>query len=324
MELQVPGRSSGSGRVGSGALGDGATLRTMSTLFVTNPKSGRRNRPDVIESAIRQACGSRGIDFEIRPWREVEEIDEIVSEGLERGFRTICAVGGDGTASQIGSRLIGTEAALAILPTGSGNGLARHLHIPMNPVRAAGIVLEGRIERIDTARVNETPFLGVCGIGFDAEIAFRFASSRIRGLQTYIIEGAKVWRRYRCQQYALDVDGETIDAEAFLVAIANSGQYGNEARIAPSASLTDGRLDVTLMKEPALLQSPALLVRLFTGTLRDSDRVRMLQGSSVVIRRDEAGPAHVDGEPIQLPAELRFEVLPLSLRVVVPPKMKRF
>lgn len=292
----------------------------MKALFVVNEKSGRRRGFDV-HDVIRR---SFPFEMEILPCGRKEDLDGIIDKAERDGFDVVFAVGGDGTVHETAKRLIGRKPALGILPIGSGNGFARHIGLPVDPAAALQSVRGARIATIDTARVNEHPFLGVMGIGFDAAIAERFASSTVRGLETYIKEGLRAFTEFHAEEYEVVANGTTTRRKAFVIAVANSGQYGNNARVAPLASLQDGLLDLVVVEDTNLLDAAFLLARLFNGTFHRASGVTSLQTTDVTIRRPAAGPAHLDGEPVTLPAELHIEVVPQSLRLLVPDSANAF
>jgi diacylglycerol kinase (ATP) len=286
----------------------------VKALFIVNERSGKKRAFDVAD-VIRAASA---FESEIIPCGRKEDLDAMIDHAEADGVEVVFAVGGDGTVHETAKRLIGRKPALGILPIGSGNGFARHIGLPLDPAGALESCRTGRIVTIDTAVVNEHPFLGVMGIGFDAMIADRFASSNVRGLETYIKEGLRAFADFRADEYVLTANGQTLTQRAFVVAIANSGQYGNNARIAPLASLQDGLLDVVIVNDSNILDAAFLLGRLFSGTIHQARGVTTLQTASLTIRRSAAGPAHLDGEPCTLPAELHVRVLPRSLRLLVP------
>lgn len=286
----------------------------MKALFLVNERSGKRRDLDVA-ALIRGAWHGT---FEIQPCGEKQDLDAIVDRAEADGFDVVYAVGGDGTVHETAKRLIGRKPALGILPTGSGNGFARHIGLPADLAASLQSCRGGRIVEIDTAAVNGNPFLGVMGIGFDAVVADRFASSTTRGLETYVKEGLAAFTDFKAEEYAVTANGQTIRQKAFVVAVANSGQYGNNARVAPLASLRDGLLDVVIVNDTSLIGAALLLARLFTGSFHRSDSVTTLQTKEVVIRRPSAGPAQLDGEPCILGEELHVRVHPLSLRLLVP------
>ncbi|HEX2831698.1 MAG TPA: YegS/Rv2252/BmrU family lipid kinase [Thermoanaerobaculia bacterium] len=289
-------------------------LPAVNALFLVNERSGKRRDFDLVELIHRASP----FEHRIVSCSRKEDVDAIVDDAERDGVDVIYAVGGDGTVHETAKRLVGRKPALGILPIGSGNGFARHIGLPADPAASLQACKGGRIETIDTAIVNGHPFLGVMGIGFDAMVADRFASSQVRGLETYVKEGLRAFAEFKAERYAITANGETQTRAAFVVAVANSGQYGNNARIAPLASLQDGLLDVVIIDDTRLIDAAFLLARLFHGSLHRAHGVTMLQTAEVVIRREQAGPAHLDGEPVTLEAELRVRVKPGSLRLLVP------
>ncbi len=279
----------------------------MRSLFLVNRRSGARRDRDVV-AAIRSAYSG---DFEIG---DCDDLDRVIAQAIGAGIEVVYAVGGDGTVHEVAKRLIGTPLALGVVPTGSGNGFARHIGLPIDIGGALRSCRAQRIVTIDTATVNGVPFIGTMGIGFDAWVAHHFASSGKRGLRTYVALAARGFLRFRSEEYELTVDGTSQTRRAFLIAVANASQYGNNARIAPVASLQDGLLDIVVVERLSALMVP----RLFTGTLHRARGVHMMRGKRVEIRRSAAGPAQVDGEPVMLPAVLTIEIVPRSLRVLVP------
>ena len=285
----------------------------MKALFLVNERSGKRRTFDLAE-IIRHSA----MEGEILPCGRKEDLDDIIARAERERFEVVFAVGGDGTVHEAAKRLIGRPLALGILPTGSGNGFARHIGLPLDPAMTLDACRAGRIVTIDTAEVNGSPFLGVMGIGFDAVIADRFASSTVRGFETYVKEGLRAFAEFSAEEYRVTCGGTTRNERAFVIAIANASQYGNNARIAPLASLQDGLLDVVVVHDLSILTAPLLLARLFQGTLHHASSVSMVQCPEVHISRPAAGPAHLDGEPLSLPAELHVRVVPRSLRLLVP------
>lgn len=292
----------------------------MKALFVVNARSGKRRDFDVAE-LIR---ASPAFESEVASTASIAELDALIARAEAEAFDVVFAVGGDGTVHETARRLIGRKPALGVLPIGSGNGFARHIGIPVDPAEALSSCGGGRIVSIDTATVNAHPFLGVMGVGFDAVVAERFASSDVRGLETYVREALRAFIDFKADEYVITANGETFTQRAFVVAVANSGQYGNNARIAPLASLRDGLLDVVLIADTHLLDAAFLLARLFRGSIHEAAGVRTLQTASLTIRRSAAGAAHLDGEPMLLPELLEVAVVPQSLRLLVPADVVTF
>jgi len=279
----------------------------VKALFVVNRRSGA-NRGDAADT-IRRYCKD---DFEVVECPPREELDPVIERAKREKFDVVYAVGGDGTVHEIAKRLIGGPVALGIIPTGSGNGLARHLGFPID-VRQA-LETTARAATVDTATVNGIPFVGTMGVGFDAWVADAFASSGVRGLRSYIRVGLDGLLKYKPETYQIEVDGERLERRALLIAVANSSQYGNNARIAPVASLQDGMLDVVIVERISLIGA----ARLFAGSLHRASGITARRGRHIVIRRPAAGAAHLDGEPMMLPERLTIDVVPRSLRMLVP------
>lgn len=289
----------------------------MKSLFIVNARSGRRRGYDVT-TLIRETCAAWNDEFDVVSCARKEDLDEIVARAARDDYAIVYAVGGDGTVHETARRLIGTPLALGILPTGSGNGFARHIQLPMEPRSSLMSSSQRRIVTIDTATVNGAPFLGVMGVGFDAFVAERFAASGTRGFETYVKVGVKSLFTYRPESYELEIDGEPLTRRAYAIAIANASQYGNNARIAPLASLCDGLLDIVLVHAMPLWRVPFVTARIFAGSLQHSSDVTMRRGRHIVLRRNTEGAAHLDGEPVTLPAELTIRIVPQSLRILLP------
>jgi diacylglycerol kinase (ATP) len=288
----------------------------VNVLFLVNPRSGAKPRRD-IESLIRASCG--GWNAQILP---CDALDVVIPRAIAEGIDAVYAVGGDGTVHEVAKRLIGTPVALGILPTGSGNGFARHLGLSMDVATSLRACRGMRVETIDTATVNGAPFVATIGIGFDAWVADAFANAGARGLATYVRVGLRGFAGYVSEEYEIGIDGAWTKRRALVVAVANASQYGNNARIAPLASLQDGMLDVTVVERATFLTAPLLMARLFAGRLHRARGVITMRGRRVEIVRRSAGPAHLDGEPMTLPESLTVEIVPRSLRVVVPDALR--
>jgi diacylglycerol kinase (ATP) len=287
----------------------------LKALFLINARSGARKRYD-LEALIRGTCSWKG--YQLSLCERKEDLDDLIDAAERDGYEVIYAVGGDGTVHEIAKRLAGRELALGILPTGSGNGLARHIGVPVDPRRALAACAAGRVVRVDMGEVNGTKFAGVMGVGFDAEVAHRFHQSAVRGLKTYVREGFRAYRSHSAGELTVTIDGEILRRPAFVLAVANSSQYGNGAVIAPAASMADGLLDLILIEPVSLPRAGILLARLFAGNLHRSGAVTHRQGREITIVRPSAGAAHLDGEPVTLAQELRIRVHPGALRLLVP------
>jgi diacylglycerol kinase (ATP) len=233
----------------------------------------------------------------------------------------VVAVGGDGMMNEVARGIMGSKAALAIVPTGSGNALARHLKIPLTHKGAIECINKMNSRIIDTATMNDEDFIAVCGTGYDAEVANKFSKSKKRGFFTYVSLAISNYFSYKPAEYDITVDGKTTHEKAFLISIANGSQYGNNAHIAPKASTRDGLLDVCILKPFPIFIAPVLAFRLFGWSLNSSPYMHAIRGKSILVRNaDKHTPlcVHYDGEPGGTADEIKVEVAPRTLKVIAP------
>ena len=295
------------------------TDRHLNALIVVNPIAGTRSKTD-LPALLRQTLPTDRISshvvFTQAPGHATELARQAVAAG---GYNAVVAVGGDGTVNEVATALCDTPVALGVIPCGSGNGLARHLHIPINTARAAELLPHCQREAIDYCMVNERPFFCTCGVGFDAQVSHQFAQADTRGLITYIRTTINEFFRYRAQHYHIEVDGTVHDEQAFVIAACNAAQYGNNALVAPRASIKDGLLDLTVIHQFNLGEAALLSARLFTSRIDQDRHVSIYRGRHIVIERDQPDMMHIDGEPLLMPARLDITCRPGGLNVLVPP-----
>ena len=231
--------------------------------FIVNPISGTQSKKSILE-LIGKHIDKDKYDFDIVPTRFAGHAIELASIAAAEAVNIVVAIGGDGTVNEVARSLTHTDTALGIIPCGSGNGLARHLQIPMDAKKAIDIINEGAVSLIDYGKINDIPFFCTCGVGFDAFVSMRFAKSGRRGLLTYLENMLQESLIYKPETYEIELnDGhETKTLKAYLIACANASQYGNNAYIAPQASLDDGLIDVTVLEPFTVLDVPALSFQL--------------------------------------------------------------
>ncbi|HPS62306.1 MAG TPA: diacylglycerol kinase family lipid kinase [Bacteroidales bacterium] len=287
-------------------------------LFIINPVSGV-GKKKVMERLIAGRFGNDpdvSVVFTGHPGHATEISRRAASDGVD----IVVAVGGDGTVNEVASGLVGTQTAMAILPAGSGNGLARHLKIPMNPRRALELISERPVRTIDTAEIDGQLFVNVAGIGFDAAIAKKFAAAGKRGFSTYFRVTADTYKNYRSKKYILTIDGKIIRRRALMVSFANSSQFGNNASIDPAASVSDGFIDVCIVGKMPLHKVAFLAPLLFMGKFDKTRYVEIIRAREVLVKRKKGKTIHLDGDPKTIGREFTVKIHPLSLRVVAPPK----
>jgi diacylglycerol kinase (ATP) len=233
-------------------------------------------------------------------------------------YDIIVAVGGDGTVNEVASAIAGTDTVLGVIPYGSGNGLSRFLGVPMNAEGAIKALNTGRTINIDAGKMNGKWFFNMAGMGFDAHISHVFAQgSKKRGFFSYLKSSLQEVANYKSQTYQLLIDGIGYEREAFMLSLANSSQYGNNAHVSPTASVQDGLLDVCIIKPFPLYRFPEMGLRMFTKTSEGSKYVEIIKGKHIIIKRTQPGPIHLDGEPRDADVDIDINILPGALRVIV-------
>lgn len=285
-------------------------------LLIINPLSGTASLPakqrlvvDLQKLAAREGFTPEAV-FTERPGHATE----LARTAVEAGLGRVIAIGGDGTLNETANALLHTRTALGMVPVGSGNGLARHLGIPLSPRQAAARAVSGRPVVIDSGRINELPFFCTAGVGFDAHVAHLFARQPTRGLPSYIRTAFGAFQTYRPQTYRIDGQPHTL----FSLTVANAGQFGNNAWIAPQANIADGQLDLCAL-QPFPKQAAGILAwRLFRKTLHQSPYLQTQRFRSVTISGEGPLSIHIDGEPVELLTDtMRVQVVPNSLLVIL-------
>jgi YegS/Rv2252/BmrU family lipid kinase len=292
----------------------------MKTCFIFNPHSGRNRRRPRLAGAIRDFIAARSLDARLEITAGPGHATELAREAVRAGHEIVVAVGGDGTMNEVAQGLLHTPAALALVPCGSGNGLALHLGLPRSPRGALELATGpgSRIVAVDTGTANGRPFFNAMGLGLDADVSQRFNGLTRRGLPAYARVACAALRELRGERCRISCGARREALDVLLVAVANSDQYGNHARIAPGARVDDGRLDLVAVKAVGLLRAAALVPRLFLGNVDRSPHVLRLTGPRFVIEREQPGLIHNDGETHVTGARVEVTVQPRSLRVVTP------
>ena len=288
------------------------------SIFIINPISGIGRQKD-IEKIINSEMSPNHWKTEIVYTQYKGHAKEVAVQNIGK-CDMIVAVGGDGTVNEIGGALVGTDVALGILPTGSGNGLARYLGMPYKIPKALQVLnyFERRI--IDTIKLNNFRCLNVAGVGFDAHISHKFAKRKIRGPISYAQLITKEFTKYKSASYTVIINGEKQKWDAFLISFANSSQWGNNVKIAPSAKIDDGLIDVCIIRDFPKLTAPALLFNLLGQNIDRNQYDNIFKVSNIRIECAKSIIGHVDGEPVFFGKKINVEIVPSSLKVVFPPE----
>ena len=299
-----------------------ADVISRRVAVIINPVSGTRGGPDAARS--RAELGSafvagRGFDVDVHVTERAGQARELASAALGRGASIVIAWGGDGTVNEVGSSVAFRDATLGVVPSGSGNGLARELDLPFDPSRALEIALSGRERRIDAGEIDGRLFFNVAGIGLDARVAHRFAvADRRRGLMRYAAVTIQELFTYTPDHHTVTTDGLTVHTRALLIAIANARQYGNGAIIAPEARVDDGRLNVVVIAARSAVTSLLQLPRLFPGGVARRPGVTSCSALDSTVTCERPMRSHVDGEPFTGGSSIAARARPRALRVATP------
>lgn len=285
-------------------------------LFIVNKFSGTGSNPQ-LENLIGTTCQKYNTNFTIEYTASRGHATELAKNG-EGNYDAIIAVGGDGTVNETSRGLILTSTPLGIIPTGSGNGLARHLTIPIQIEHALEALFNGTVMIIDTFMINDYHSINVSGIGFDGHVANLFGQPQKRGLWGYIRLVINEYLNYKEFNWELHSDFNSTDRRSFIIAIANSSQYGNNASIAPLASITDGQLNLSIINKVPLFKLPSFIFRMFTKNLGNNDMFESFTFRMLTIKSAVPLAFHIDGEPGGLSDSFVIKTLPASLKVIVP------
>ena len=285
--------------------------------FIVNPISGINEKESVVK-AVEETIDREKYDFSILSTLYAGHAEEIARMAANEGVDIVAAVGGDGTINEVGRALAHTETAMAVVPCGSGNGLARHLRIPINPMKAVKVINEGQEEKIDYGIIDGHPFFCTCGVGFDAFVSLKFANSGKRGILSYLENALKESVSYSPETYEIENSEGTVKYKAFLITCANASQYGNNAFIAPHASLTDGLMDITVLEPFSVIDVPTLSYQLFNKTIDQNSRIKTMRDTKITIRRAHGGVLHYDGDPVMGGKTIEVEIVHQGLKVIVP------
>jgi len=290
----------------------------MKHLFILNPKSGPTSRAEKLVRWIDKIFSSSGHNYEFTFTTGPGDATQLAVKGSAEGIDIVTAVGGDGTVNEVASGLINSNTALGIIPLGSGNGIARSLGIPVDVKKSIHLLLNSNIISIDTGEINDLPFVGVAGLGYDANVGAKFQEFGHRGPVPYFIIGVKEFLKYEPVRISLDLENESDQFSPLLVAIANTKQYGNGAIIAPSASPTDGYLNVCVIKTVSLRRAIKLIQKLFNGSINEAVEYKHYKIKQIRINTStDQTRIHTDGEPKTVTGDLDIRIKEKSLRVCV-------
>ena len=283
-------------------------------LFIVNPISGT-GKQKKLNSILGKTLDYNLFSPTIVHTERAGHATELSREAIGQ-YDYVVAVGGDGTVNEVVKGLTGSETTMGIIPVGSGNGLARHLNIPMDMDEAIKVINKRLTERIDTVKINDELSVNVSGVGFDAHVAHKFAKNGKRGSIPYVKIAATEFQKYKSEAYKIVADGKPMFRNAFMISLANSTQFGNNALISPEAKINDGLVDICILSEFPKVEAGAVAARLFNRTMHKSKFIEIIRASKVEIDTNHPIVGHIDGEPMIFNDMLNIEVQPASLSII--------
>lgn len=291
-------------------------MAKLKILFIMNPISGTTSKAG-IPALLERLLDTEKFDYSIASTEYPGHATELANKAKDEKIDIVVAVGGDGTVNEVARALVHSDTALGILPCGSGNGLARHLFIPMNIKKAIDIINQCEIHALDYGVINDMPFFCTCGMGFDAEVSQKFAESGKRGPITYVQKVLEEGLQYQPETYELQDENGTNKYKAFLISCANASQYGNNAYIAPQASMSDGLIDVVILEPFDAIEAPQVAIDMFNKTMDKNSRIKTFRCKQLHIHRSKPGVIHYDGDPMMTSQDVDIHLEEKGIRIIV-------
>jgi len=283
----------------------------MKIRFIINPISGTGK-----QKGIEEYISKYIENFEIIYTQKAGDATKISKEAAKENIDAVVAVGGDGTVNECLKGLVNTNTALGVIPCGSGNGFAYHIGMKRKIKQAIIQLTDTRIEEVDSCSANGAPFVNVSGIGFDAHISNLFTTLKVRGLINYLRIILKELS-YKPQEYTIKYKDIERKVTAYMISCFNASQYGNDAIISPMADIQDGLIDFVIVKDFPKWKIPLCLLKVITGKAHLSKYVEIIQCQHMQISASNT-LLHLDGEPYKTSNPVKINVLPRSLKILMP------
>jgi len=284
-------------------------------LFIINPISGGHNKVEIIKS-IPKILDKNKFDIFITHTRRSGHAAEIALKAVAENMDIVVAVGGDGTINEVASQLVNTNTALAIVPCGSGNGLARDLGISLHYKEAIQQINELEIRKIDVGICNNQYFFSIAGVGYDAKVAYDFNRGKKRKFVGYLWAILKDFFRVKAQQYEIEFEEHTHIGNYFLISVANCSQWGYNVQVAPGAKLDDGLFIVNLCKKPSIFSVIPFGIKLLSNKINRSKYVNFKTTKQISITSGTDFFYHLDGDAKGIIRQIDIEILHKALGVV--------
>jgi len=284
--------------------------------FIINPISGNSNKYNY-EDKIASFFANTNIEPIIEFTKKAGDAISFAEKSVESKLDAIVVAGGDGTVNEVVNGIGLSKIPMGIIPSGSGNGLARHLGISMNFRKSLEVIKEGFYQGADLIKINDKYSINVSGVGFDALVSHKFQNLDRRGLVSYVKIIAAEFASYKAKHYKLIIDGREYERDAFLISIANSSQFGNNAFISPKASVSDGFIDVCVVKPFPKIISPILIEQLMIGRLDKGKYLEVIKAKSIMIKQDSS-IYHIDGDAFEGGNIVNASIISNAIKLIIP------
>lgn len=296
--------------------------RKKKTIYVIiNPVSGTKSKKGLPEKTM--TIDPHSYDVHMFMTGYEGHASQIAKDAVEKSVDYVIAVGGDGTINEVARMLVGTDIIFGIIPSGSGNGLARDLHIPMDHQKAIEIIKENNVKKIDYGIANDNIFFCTCGVGFDAQVSEKVLNQSSRGKLMYAKSMIDVFSKFKPEKYRVTSADQVFDDEAFLVTCANASQYGNDSFIAPHADIQDGKMNIAILKPLSVLNATQTAIQLMSKNIGNNSKLVEMITSEVLIEREREGVMHLDGNAIQTGKDITVRIVNKGLNVLVPKEVPK-
>ncbi|MDL2215327.1 diacylglycerol kinase family lipid kinase [Dysgonomonas sp. OttesenSCG-928-M03] len=291
---------------------------------IINPVSGTKSKKNIPDKII-ETVDSLQYEIDFFTTQYEGHATEIASQSVKDKADYVIAVGGDGTVNEVAKALVNTDVVLGIIPSGSGNGLARDLYIPMNRTKAINILKDGNIKRIDYGIANDNIFFCTCGVGFDAKVSEKALTQSKRGVLMYAKNMITTFFYFEPEKYKVICAEGTFEDEAFVVTCANASQYGNNAYIAPHADIQDGKMNISIIKPLSTFNVPKTMIQMLSKNLEVAKNTKLVEliTSEAIIEREKEGVMHLDGNAIYTDKNINVSIVKQGLNVLVPKKIPK-
>ena len=290
-------------------------MSKLKIRFIINPISGKKHK-EHLPQQIEEHLDHSKFEHEICISQYAGHATILAKDAINQHFDILAVAGGDGSINEVGTPLIGSNMALAIIPCGSGNGLSRCMNIPLDPIKALQIINNNQYRKIDTVTVNGQSFISISGTGYDAKVAEDYSKDPRRGFETYFRYIVRNYITMKEQPYTIIMPDETLQIKAFFISFANSNQMGYDFPISPHASLWDGKVDLCIVQKPNPLELPIIGGYMIDGMMDKAPKVKIIQTPEATIIRPKADVINLDGESIMMEKDLHLKVNPLSLNII--------